>query len=165
MATWPIPRTPHEDNAAVIQMINKRRSPSLRHVTSTHRVDLHWLLERVNWPHFILITNVRTNDQLADILTKGMFTTMQGHSLLTLWQLRRPYESNEVRSLSRKTFLLMSQVMTQTESVDQIWSQYASNIWKSGCALDNHLTLEQLNNYEFFVHKTRGIFLQECSSP
>ena len=29
-----------EDNAAVIQIINKGRSPNLRHVTRTHRVDV-----------------------------------------------------------------------------------------------------------------------------
>ena len=29
-----------EDNAAVIQMINKGRGPNLRHITRTHRVDL-----------------------------------------------------------------------------------------------------------------------------
>ena len=43
----------------------------------------------------------------------------------------------------------MSQVMTQPETVDQIWSQYASNVLKSGCALDGHLTLEELSIYEF----------------
>ena len=35
------------DTAAEIQRINKGRSPNLRHVTRTHRVDLDWLSERV----------------------------------------------------------------------------------------------------------------------
>ena len=43
-----------EDNAAVIQMINKGRSLHLRHVTRTHRVDLDWLFERMNLDHSIL---------------------------------------------------------------------------------------------------------------
>ena len=34
-----------EANAAVIQMINKGRSPNLRHVTRMHRVELYWLFE------------------------------------------------------------------------------------------------------------------------
>ena len=34
-----------------------------------------------------MIEYVRTNDQLADILTKEMFTTMQGHSLFHVRQL------------------------------------------------------------------------------
>ena len=41
--TQPIP---FEDNAGVVQMVNKGRSPNLRHVTRTHIVDLDWLLER-----------------------------------------------------------------------------------------------------------------------
>ena len=39
--------------------------------------------------------------------------------------------------------------MTQPENVDQIWSQFASKVLKSGCARDVHVTLEQLSNYEF----------------
>ena len=44
------------------------------------------------------------NYQLADILTMGMFTKMQWRALLNVWQIRRPYESSDVRSFSRKTF-------------------------------------------------------------
>ena len=39
--------------------------------------------------------------------------------------------------------------MTQTQSVHQMWTQCASKVLKSGCVLDNHLTLKQLSNYEF----------------
>ena len=42
----------------------------------------------------------------------------------------------------------MSQVMTQPENVDQIWSQYVSEVLTSGCAPDGHLTLEPLSNYD-----------------
>ena len=38
-----------EDNAAVIQMINKGRSPNLRHVTRTHMVNFDLLLERIRF--------------------------------------------------------------------------------------------------------------------
>ena len=34
-------------------------------------------------------------------------------------------------------------------NVDQIRNQYAPDVLKSGCALSDHLTLEQLSNYEF----------------
>ena len=37
-----------EDNAAVIKMIIKGRSPTLRHVSRTHRVALDWLFDRIN---------------------------------------------------------------------------------------------------------------------
>ena len=36
-----------EDNEAVIKMCLKGRSPILRHISRTHRVDLDWLTERI----------------------------------------------------------------------------------------------------------------------
>ena len=36
-----------EDNEAVIKMIIKGRSPTMRHVSRTHRVALDWLLDRI----------------------------------------------------------------------------------------------------------------------
>ena len=99
---------------------------------------------------------LRTDGRLADVLTKGMVTTMQWHSVLTLWQLRRPYESSDVRSFSREPFFCtasakpqaMSQVITQAEFVDQMWDQHSSKVLKPGCTLDNDLTLEQLSKHE-----------------
>ena len=35
-----------EDNEAVIKMILKGRSPTMRHVSRTHRVALDWLFDR-----------------------------------------------------------------------------------------------------------------------
>ena len=37
-----------EDNEAVIKMIIQGRSPTVRHVSRTHRVALDWLFGRVN---------------------------------------------------------------------------------------------------------------------
>ena len=37
-----------EDNEAVIEMIIKGRSPTMRHVSRTHRVALDWLFDRIN---------------------------------------------------------------------------------------------------------------------
>ena len=37
-----------EDNEAVIKMIVKGRSPTMRHVSRTHRVALDWLFDRIN---------------------------------------------------------------------------------------------------------------------
>ena len=39
-----------EDNEAVIKMIIKGRSPTMRHVSRTHRVALDWLFDRINLP-------------------------------------------------------------------------------------------------------------------
>ena len=38
-----------EDNEAVIKMIMKGRSPTMRHVSRTHRVALDWLFDRINF--------------------------------------------------------------------------------------------------------------------
>ena len=37
-----------EDNEAVIKMIIKGRSPTMRLVSRTHRVALDWLFDRIN---------------------------------------------------------------------------------------------------------------------
>ena len=63
-----------EDNEAVIKMIIKGRSPTMRHVSITHRVALDWLFDRINLDTKIQIKYIDTKNQLADILTKGNFT-------------------------------------------------------------------------------------------
>ena len=59
-----------EDNEAVIEMIIKGRSPTMRHVSRTHRVSLNWLFDRINLDSKIQIRCIGTKHQLADILTK-----------------------------------------------------------------------------------------------
>ena len=63
-----------EDNEAVIKMIVKRRSPTMRHVSRTHRVALDCLFDRINLDPKIQIKYIDTKNQLADMLTKGNFT-------------------------------------------------------------------------------------------
>ena len=55
-----------EDNEAVIKMISKGRSPTMRHVSRTHRVALGWLFDRINLNPKIQIKYVDTKNQLAD---------------------------------------------------------------------------------------------------
>ena len=55
-----------EDNDAVIKMIVKGRSPNLRHVGRTHRVDLDWLFDRITKDPGMFITWVGTKEQLGD---------------------------------------------------------------------------------------------------
>ena len=64
-----------ENIEAVIKMIIKGRSPTMRHVSRTHRVALDWLFNRINLDSKIQIKYIDTKNQLADILTKGNFTT------------------------------------------------------------------------------------------
>ena len=73
-----------EDNEAVIKKIMKGRSPTLRHVSRTHRVALDWLFDRIKLDPKIQIKYIDTKNQLADILTKGNFTRDEWNHLLTL---------------------------------------------------------------------------------
>ena len=56
-----------EDNEAVIKMIIKGRSTTLRHVSRTQRVALDWLFDRMNLDPKIQIKYIDTKNQLADI--------------------------------------------------------------------------------------------------
>ena len=76
-----------EDNEAVIKMIMKGRSPTMRHVSRTHRVALDWLFCRINLDPQIQIKYIDTKNQLADILTKGNFTRDEWNHLLNLFNI------------------------------------------------------------------------------
>ena len=76
-----------EDNEAVIKMIIKGRSPTMRHVSRTHRVALDWLFDRIKLDSKIQIKYIDTKNQLADILTKGNFTRDEWNHLLNLFNI------------------------------------------------------------------------------
>ena len=63
-----------EDNAAVIRMIIRGRSPMMRHVSRTHRVASVWLFDRINLDPKIHIKFVDT--------TKGSFTRDEWNHIL-----------------------------------------------------------------------------------
>ena len=71
-----------EDNEAVIKMIIKGRSPTMGHVSRTHRVALDWLFDRINLDPKNQIKYIDTKNQLADILTNGNFTRDEWNHLL-----------------------------------------------------------------------------------
>ena len=76
-----------EDNEAVIKMIIKGRSPTVRHVSRTHRVALDWWFHRINLDSKIQIKYIDTKNQLADNLTKGNFTRDEWNHLLNLFNI------------------------------------------------------------------------------
>ena len=76
-----------EDNEAVIKMIIKGRSPTMSRVSRTHRVALDWLFDRINLDSKIQIKYIDTNNQLADILTKGSFTRDEWNHFLCLFDI------------------------------------------------------------------------------
>ena len=76
-----------EDKEAVIKIIIKGRSPTMRHVSRTHRVAFGWLFDRINLDPKIQLKYVDTKHQLADILTKGNFTRDEWNNLLHLFNI------------------------------------------------------------------------------
>ena len=91
-----------EDNEAVINMIIKERSPTMRHVSRTHRVALDWLFDRINLDPKIQIKYIDTKNQLADILTKGNFTRDEWNHLLSLFNISH-FSSTVVKKESQRS--------------------------------------------------------------
>ena len=67
-----------EDNEAVIKMIIKGISPTMRHGSRTRRVALDWFFDRINLDCKIQSKYIDTKNQFADILTKGSCSKMNG---------------------------------------------------------------------------------------
>ena len=76
-----------EDNEAVIKMIIKGRSPTMRHVSRTHRVAFDRLFDRINVDPKNQIKYIDTRNQLADMLTKENFTRDEWNHLLCLFNI------------------------------------------------------------------------------
>ena len=62
-----------EDNEAVIKMIIKSRSPTMRRVSRTHRVALDWLFDSINLDPKVQIKYVDSINQIADIFNIAQF--------------------------------------------------------------------------------------------
>ena len=92
-----------EDNEAVIKMIIKGRSPTMRHVSRTHRVALDWLFDRINLDPKIQIKYIDTKNQLADVLTKGNFTRDEWNHLLCSFNISHFSSTNKYKAMSKRT--------------------------------------------------------------
>ena len=92
-----------EDNETVIKMIIKGRSPTMRHVSRTHRVALDWLFDRINLDSRIQIKYIDTKNQLADIPTRGNFTRDEWSHLLCLFNISHFSSTNCSEVMSRRT--------------------------------------------------------------
>ena len=84
-----------EDNEAVIKMMMKGRSPTMRHFSRTHRVALDWLFDRINLNPRIQVKYIDTKNQLAKIL--------HGHNYL--WSMMKK------SSVSRMQRFMYSQIL------------------------------------------------------
>ena len=90
-----------EDNEALIKMIIKGRSPTMRHVSRTHGVALDWLFDRINLDPQIQIKYIDTKYQVADILTEGSFTRGEWDHLLCLFNISH-FSSTECSEVMSK---------------------------------------------------------------
>ena len=92
-----------EDNEAVIKMIIKGRSPTMRHAARTHRVALDWLFDRTNLDPKIQIKYIDTKNQLADMLTNGNFTLDEWNHLLCLFNISNFSSAECSKVMSKRT--------------------------------------------------------------
>ena len=76
-----------DDNEAVIKMIIKGRSPTMRHVSRTHRVALDWLFDRINLDSKNPNQMHRHQKPTRRHLTKGNFTRDEWNHLLDLFNI------------------------------------------------------------------------------
>ena len=152
-----------EENEAVMKMIMKGRSPTMRHVSRTHTVALDWLFDRINLDSKIEIKNIDTKKQLADILTKGNFTRDAWNHLLTLFNVshfsstactaamaKRAQQESGVERVTAKSRPMMtltsrmpSVVSSSTSSKpweDLVW---ISRSWKSALSDDGSVKPEK----------------------
>ena len=155
-----------EDNEAMIKMIIKGRSPTMRHVSRTDRVAMDWLFDRINLDPKIQVRYIDTKHQLAEILTKGNFTHDEWNSLLNLFNIshfsslccaqnfsfhncpttmaKRVQEQKEEARVTAKskstTMNLTSTVSTSSSSVNHPTASKSPGIFK---ASTGKLTLEQ----------------------
>ena len=86
----------------MIKMIMKGRSPTMRHVSRTHRVALDWLFDRINLDPKIQIKYIDTKNQLADILTKGSFTRDEWNHLLTLFNISHFSSTSCIAAMAKR---------------------------------------------------------------
>ena len=81
----------------------KGRSPTMRHVSRTHRVALDWLFDRINLDPKIQIIYIDTKNQLADMLTKGNCTRDEWNHLLCLCHISHLSSTNCSEVMSKRT--------------------------------------------------------------
>ena len=92
-----------EDNEAVIKMIIKGRSLTMRHDSGTHRVALDWLFGLSNLEPKIRIKYIDTKNQLADMVIKGNFTRDEWNHLLCLFNISHFSSTNCSEVVSTRT--------------------------------------------------------------
>ena len=76
-----------EDNESLMRMVINGRSPTMRHVSRTHRVALDWLSDSNNLDSKIQIRYTDTKHHLADMLTSRNVTRDEWNNLRHLFNI------------------------------------------------------------------------------
>ena len=92
-----------QDNEAVIKMIIKGRSPTMRHVSRTHRVALDWVFHRIDLDPKNQIKHIDTKTNSLTLLTKGHFTRDEWNHLLCLFNISHFDSTDCFEVMSRRT--------------------------------------------------------------
>ena len=109
-----------EDNEAVIKMIIKGRSPTMRHVSRTHRVPLDWLFERITKGNF-------TRDEWNHLLTLFNISHFNSPACTAAMAKRAQQESGEERVTAKSRPMI--NLTARMPSV--VSSSTASNPWRT----------------------------------
>ena len=145
-----------EDDEAVIKMIIKGRSPTMRHVSSTHRVALDWLFDRINLDSRIQIRYIGTRHQLADILTNGNCTRDEWKKLL-YWSNISHFSS----TCCAKNFSLMSCTKTMAKRMQEQKGEERS-VAKSkftATSLSSHAPTSSSSAKSLITYRSLGILI------
>ena len=73
-----------EDNQATIQILKTQKSPTLRHLNRTHRVNVSWLCEVFRNLKEVELIYCKTDDMAADIFTKAFTNPIKWNAALDL---------------------------------------------------------------------------------
>ena len=121
-------------HGSVSLYFRRQRSPNMRHVSRTHRVDLDWLFDRINLEAAVQIKYANTAQQIADVLTKSSFSQERSTQFLHFFGL----------------------MLQQTHSCSHLWY---SRLFATACPSDQETFL--LNKYRqnqsrYMVHGQNG---------
>ena len=161
-----------KDTAAVIQMIMRGRSPSWRHGTRTHGVDLDGLFQRTDSHHSVVLVFVRTHDRLANFVLQGVvFPQNKGrhyfccerfkptstaeqfrnNSLIERCSIhveRKPRHSHECRHLQGALCVRRGSTALgrSRRSIEEEWAQYSSRCLVACCTLSKLRAAVEVRN-------------------
>ena len=91
----PPPLVVHEDNQAMLRVMQTGRNPTMRYFGRTHRISVAWLHEVFKNPNDLLM-HEESNTMCADIYTKGFSDRLKWRSACDLINIIDPARIKEL---------------------------------------------------------------------